>query len=216
MTTKHIWFVRHGESLANAGGITSVASKVPLTDRGKDQAKAAVKALSIKPSLIAVSPYDRARETAVPAILRWSDVELTTWPVQEFTYLSWKKLGPSTVYEREQAALPYWDRMDPDYVDGEDAESYNQMMQRIDDTIQLIHNLKFESAVVFSHKLFLSVLFYRLVNQHPVPPDMQEVRTFLLEYNLPNAAIAHYTFDAQGEARMQRMMTDHLVGKAFS
>ncbi len=216
MTTKHIWFVRHGESLANVGGITSVASKVPLTERGKEQAKAAVKALTVRPTLIATSSYDRARETAVPAILRWPGVELTTWPVQEFTYLSWKKLGPTTVFEREQAAIPYWEKMDPEYIDGDDAESFNQMMQRIDETIDLIKSLKFESAIVFSHKLFLSVLFYRLVNQHPVPPTMEEVRAFLLEYNLPNAAIAHYTFDALGEAQMQRMMTDHLVGKAFS
>ncbi len=214
MTAKHIWFVRHGESLANAGGMTTVASRVPLTERGYEQARAVSKSLPEKPSLIVTSPYDRARETAQLTADKWSDVELVEWPVQEFVYLSWQRLGPSTVEDREQAAIPYWEKMDPDYKDGDDAESYNEMIQRIDQTISLIHDLEHQNAVIFSHKLFLSVLFYRLVNQHPIPPGMEEMRKFLIEYRIPNGAITHYTFDLNGEAQMERMITDHLKGRA--
>lgn len=214
MTAKHIWFVRHGESLANAGGITTEASRVPLTERGYEQAKAVAKALPKKPSLIVTSPYDRARETAQLTADRWSDVKFTEWPVQEFVYLSWQRLGPTTVDEREQAAIPYWERMDPEFKDGDDAESYVEMMQRIDETISLIHALEHETAVIFSHKLFLSVLFYRLVNQHPIPPSMEEMRKFLVEYKIPNGAITHYTFDAEGEAQMEKVITEHLKGRA--
>lgn len=41
-----------------------------------------------EPDLIVVSPEPRAKQTAEPFIARFPGVEVETWPIQEFTYLS--------------------------------------------------------------------------------------------------------------------------------
>ena len=89
--TSIAWLIRHGESVANAGGAVSSFSEIPLTARGRQQAElfaARFDELSADPpTLIVQSPYLRARQTAEPLIRRFAGVPVETWPVQEFTYL---------------------------------------------------------------------------------------------------------------------------------
>ncbi len=63
---KTIYFVRHAESHANADGIMAGQElETPLTDKGRQQAKAAGEFLKDKGiELIMVSPMERTRETA--------------------------------------------------------------------------------------------------------------------------------------------------------
>ena len=63
---KHIYFVRHGESVSNAGGITMEHAKIPLTPRGYAQAIAVAGQLPAKPVRVLSSAFLRARETAKP------------------------------------------------------------------------------------------------------------------------------------------------------
>ena len=62
---KHLYFVRHGQSEANAAGVWSGESNPALTKLGREQAEAAgqaAKALDI--DLIVCSPFDRCVDTA--------------------------------------------------------------------------------------------------------------------------------------------------------
>ena len=62
-----IILVRHGETMANKAQLVLGTSDVPLTELGRDQAKAAAKKISLmepSPTILFSSPYQRAKETA--------------------------------------------------------------------------------------------------------------------------------------------------------
>lgn len=66
---KHLYFVRHGESVLNAQRVFAGHSDTPLTERGRAQAKqAGFQALHLKEvtgiDLVVSSPLSRALETA--------------------------------------------------------------------------------------------------------------------------------------------------------
>lgn len=64
---KHFYMIRHGQTEANEAQIMAGSLDSPLTDMGKDQARAVqntVKTLEIKPSAIIHSNLSRARDTA--------------------------------------------------------------------------------------------------------------------------------------------------------
>ena len=79
---KTIRFIRHAESVANAGLPTTDPGAIPLTESGKlAAALAASEYDGPEPDLIVVSPYLRARQTAEPFIARFPGAEVETWPV---------------------------------------------------------------------------------------------------------------------------------------
>ena len=62
-----IILVRHGETMANKTQLVLGTSDVPLTELGRDQAKAAAQKISLmepSPTFLFSSPYQRAKETA--------------------------------------------------------------------------------------------------------------------------------------------------------
>ncbi|MGH9597257.1 MAG: phosphoglycerate mutase family protein, partial [Edaphobacter sp.] len=58
--------VRHGQSVANAGGRTADHDTNPLTELGRAQARGLVERINCKPTLFVVSPFLRAQQTAEP------------------------------------------------------------------------------------------------------------------------------------------------------
>lgn len=61
----HLYFIRHGQSAMNAVGLFAGSLDSPLTDTGREQAKAAGKAAkSLGIDIIISSPMSRAYETA--------------------------------------------------------------------------------------------------------------------------------------------------------
>ena len=62
-----IILVRHGETIANKAQLVLGTSDVPLTEVGRNQAKAAAQKISLmepSPTFLFSSPYQRAKETA--------------------------------------------------------------------------------------------------------------------------------------------------------
>src|SRR5262245_42062403 len=94
-------FIRHGESLANAGGVTSLTPSIPLTALGRSQAVELSRSFTTSPNLIVTSPYLRAQDTATPTAARFPHVPLEVWPVQEFTYLALKRCFNTTSEQRQ-------------------------------------------------------------------------------------------------------------------
>ncbi len=130
-----VWLVRHGQSLANAGGTTHDFSQIPLTAFGNQQAELFAERfqeLSLDPpTLIVQSPYLRARETAAPLCQRFPDVPVETWPIQEFTYMNPLLVDGLIEIERDRFYARYWLRDDPNYRDGGGAESFIDFLNRV-------------------------------------------------------------------------------------
>ena len=152
---KKVWFVRHGESMANAGQATRDHRSIPLTQQGWSQARA-VSITVPRPELIIVSPYLRARQTAEPLCQRYPDVPVECWDeVHEFVYLSPATCVGTTSSQRRPRVLAYWKAVDRAYVDGEWAESYQHLLERIYTTLSRLEEREQQFIVVFSHAQFM-------------------------------------------------------------
>lgn len=193
-----VWFIRHGQSQANAGEKTSDSSGIELTELGRKQADYIGNYFERDPDLIVSSPYLRALQTAQFLTSRVPNAPFEIWPVQEFTYLSQERCRDTTVTERGPMAGEYWDRYDPHYVDGDLAESFASLMTRVDSMWNILLEMRGDKWVVlFSHAMFIKAALWRWL--HPdnrvTPKGMRHYRNFLYSFPIPNGAILEADFD---------------------
>ena len=188
----NIWFIRHGQSQANAGQKTSDSSGIELSSLGRKQAELVADHFSKAPDLIVSSPYARARQTSECLTRRFPKVPFETWPVQEFTYLAHERCENTTETERVPLAHEYWERYDPHYVDGEAVESYAGFMARVEETwTRLTSDHRDKWVVVFSHAHFIkaSIWWWLHPKDRLTPKGMRRYRNFLYSVPIPNGAI---------------------------
>src|SRR5262249_38630953 len=114
-----LWLIRHGESEANAGGVTSAFDTIALTPRGLRQAERVALLFPDAPQRIVTSSYLRARQTAELTLRRFPAVSVTQDSVHEFTYLAVSRCQNTTFMDRLPMVQEYWQRLDPGYADGE-------------------------------------------------------------------------------------------------
>jgi probable phosphoglycerate mutase len=172
-----IILVRHGQSVANAGGRTADHVSNPLTELGREQSKAFAGRLDCRPTLFIVSPFQRAQQTAEPLRQQYPDVPVEEWPVYEFNFLEPSRHKNSTEDDREPYVRAYWDRLDSTYIDGIDAESFVQFLDR---ARAAIHRLEANDpggcVVMFTHGFFMQA--FRLALLFPDATDARLMENF--------------------------------------
>jgi probable phosphoglycerate mutase len=182
-------FVRHGESLANAGGVTNEPAGIPLTDFGRAQAQAFANSLDDPPHLFVTSPYTRARDTAAPSAARYSFAPLEVWPVQEIASLAVARCVGTSSADRLPMVLEHWDAADPSRCDGEGAESYAEFVARVRAALARLAALPWPMRViVFSHGQFMNGVLWEVGEGSPpvTPETMRGFRAFHLAAPIPN------------------------------
>ena len=102
-----LYCVRHGQSVANAGGLTMEHSAIPLSPLGIAQAAALATVLDVKPSCVLVSSYLRAIETAEPFCARHDCLPEIHPLLHEFSALDANGLQGMTGAERRPLADAY-------------------------------------------------------------------------------------------------------------
>lgn len=170
-------FIRHGESVANAGGVTEEPHSVPLTALGRQQAKALARSFAEPPDLIVTSPYIRARDTAAPTAARFADVPLEVWPVHEVCCLAPGRCVGTTSMQRRPWVEAFWERADPHHRDGEGAETYTEFAGRVRAALGRLADLPPQRIVVFSHGQFMKAIEWEIVQRNP-PLDAEAMRGF--------------------------------------
>lgn len=156
---KEIYIVRHGESEGNAGLPSQNHREIPLTEKGKAQAKEVPQQLPWEPELIVISPFLRARQTARPTLDKYPNTAVEVWPeVREFTYIMPKKCTGTTTAQRRPWVEAYWTQLNPFYIDGEGAESFFELVYRARETLRRIQNSSKQRILIFSHEQFIKVL----------------------------------------------------------
>ncbi|MBP2637776.1 MAG: Phosphoglycerate mutase [Firmicutes bacterium] len=155
---KQIWLIRHGESIANAGAATPDHVTIPLSEVGREQAKQVSLLLPYAPDLIITSPFTRAQQTAVPTLNRFPEVRREVWDVHEFTYLSPASCTNTTAADRRARVNEYWERSDPDYHDGEGAESFREFISRAQAASDRLSRLPDGLIVMFTHAQFVRAM----------------------------------------------------------
>jgi 2,3-bisphosphoglycerate-dependent phosphoglycerate mutase len=175
--TTRIILVRHGQSVANAGGIPPDHITNPLTELGHAQAKAFAEKFDYAPTLFLVSPFLRARQTSEPLLQRFPAVPVEEWPIQEFTYLEPVRHNGTNEEQQMPHILEYWERGDPAYVDGPGAESFTMFVDRARTAIgRLALMAPGGCVVVFTHGLLMQA--FRLVTLFPDATDAELMSNF--------------------------------------
>jgi 2,3-bisphosphoglycerate-dependent phosphoglycerate mutase len=187
--SREVWFIRHGESVANAGGRTTEAATYPLSALGLRQAEQLVAKLP-EPDLIIHSTYHRARQTAEPAIRRFAATPVEAWPVQEVQYLDPALCVGTTQDERRLMAIEYWRRRDP-LFSTPGAESFTGFIGRVRDALDTLARRREQRVLVFSHGHFMKAIAW-LIRTQPAELDagaMSSFWQFVHEVSVPNCAI---------------------------
>lgn len=170
-----VQLMRHGESAANAGQITTGPAEIPLTAAGVVQAEALSRSLVLSPAAIICSPFLRARQTAAPANRRFG-VPVEIWPIQEFTYLAPVRCAGTTVAERRTWVEAYWRRCDPAHVDGPGAESFAQLVDRVRTTLDRLLSYR-GSVLMIGHGHFMQALRW-WIEEQPAVLTAEHVHAF--------------------------------------
>jgi probable phosphoglycerate mutase len=197
---REVWFIRHGESVANAGGRTTEAATYPLTERGYRQAEQLAAGLERTPDLIVHSPYVRARETAEPAMRRFPKTPVEVWPVQEVQYLDPALCVGTTQDERHVLAMEYWQKCDPLHR-APNAESFADFVMRAHAALEAVSKRSEPLTYIFCHGHFMRALAWLLLFR-PAELSAAAMRHFmqmLSAYIVYNCAIQTVYLHPGGE-----------------
>lgn len=173
-----VQLIRHGESIANSGGVSKTPACIPLSALGEAQAAALVAQFPQPPELIVVSAYIRTHQTAAPLCARFPEVPVETWPVHEFTYLNEIQYANTTEAQRSPGARGYWQRLDPLHCEGAGAESFASFMGRVDGLIKTLAQRPEGHISIFTHSFFINAVQWRCL--HPeAEVDADFIRGYL-------------------------------------
>jgi probable phosphoglycerate mutase len=192
-----VWIIRHGESIANAGAATPDPASIPLSWDGDQQSLRFAWSLHVEPDLIVMSPYIRTQETAQPTIQRYPEAKQEIWPIQEITFLSPVKYNNTTAAQRWPHVVDFWNKNDPDHIDGPGAESFNMMIDRVRDMVDRLKKAPEENIFVFCHERIIQGLMVLTAHPDLQPAEMMKTyRAFFEQNAVPNCAYIHAEADA--------------------
>ena len=187
---REVWFIRHAESVANAGGRTKEAPSYPLSELGFRQAEQLAQVLTPAPDLIVVSPYLRARQTAEPYAKRIGTVPVEEWPVQEVQYLDPALCVNTTQDERRAMSIAYWETADADYA-APNGESFVAFVGRAQAALQRLMARTEARTFVFCHGQLISAVAW-LIFTRPAridSPAMRRFYQFVHSFAVPNCSV---------------------------
>jgi probable phosphoglycerate mutase len=169
---KIVYFVRHGESVANVSGIYQTP-ETPLTDRGREQARAiAERAKHIKFEKLVSSPLPRTRETA-------ERIFETTGKQPEYSELFVERLKPKKLQGRKLGE-PEADEMYKKWMASlheggpkfEDGETFNELVARIDKTLKFLEEQEANSMMVVTSGYFMKGVLARIIFGEDLTPQI--------------------------------------------
>jgi 2,3-bisphosphoglycerate-dependent phosphoglycerate mutase len=183
-----ILLVRHGQSVANAGGAPPDHITNPLTELGHAQAKAFAESFACTPTLFLQSPFLRARQTAEPLLQRFPDVPVEEWPIHEFTYLEPARHNGTNEEQQMPHILKYWERPDPAHITGPGAESFTQFLDRAREAIRRLARIAPGGCiVVFTHGFTMQAIRLLLLFPHATDAElMSNFRRFHFNHFIEN------------------------------
>jgi len=185
-----VYCVRHGQSVANAGGLTMEHSAIPLSPLGVAQAAALPSVLDVKPSLVLVSSYRRALETAGPFCARHGSLQEIHPLLHEFSALDANQLLGMGGAERRPLADAYWQACDPALRSGPGAETFFEFDARVEAFATTLPSLP-DGSVLFGHGIWFALLFWKLGGGDAIVTSrgMAAFRRFQLVLPMPNCAV---------------------------
>ncbi|ENW06563.1 hypothetical protein F934_00629 [Acinetobacter beijerinckii ANC 3835] len=191
--TMSIFLIRHAESEANINGRTLSHASIALSENGKQQAKQLCVSLP-QIDYVIISKYLRTYQTAEPILQKYRITAEIDGNIDEFSYLSERKCANTNLDDRKEWVKAYWEKMDRDYRDDDDAESFTDLYICVQLFHKKLRQLEKEYAeknlVIFTHGQFLRLLLTLKDRPKPLSRElMQNFRLDLIQQPIPNTTI---------------------------
>ncbi len=202
MTVKTITFIRHGQSVANAGGVTMEHAAIPLSDLGERQAEHLATLLPEQVTEIWTSKFIRAQQTAEPYLRKVQRLAQTHPLVHEFDNFDPNIIAGMTGEERAPLREAYWETADPSLRMGGVAESFLDFESRVDAFLPVLQSMP-DKTLVFGHGMWIGLLIWKLMGFTARDQlGMKAFRRFQNGLPMPNCAVYHFTETAAGQWRV--------------
>lgn len=159
---KTLTFIRHGESKANAGGVTIKHELIPLSDAGFAQACSIADSLNMKPSIVLVSELIRTQQTAQYFCTKYQTSYQIEPLLNEFSVISHELIADMRGIERRPIANAYWQEGDVNKRMGVEADTFIEFNERITQFISKMPSLP-DNTVIFGHGIWFGLLVWRLM-----------------------------------------------------
>ena len=191
-----IFLVRHAESEANINGKTLSHASIALSEHGHKQAQDLCSKLPRIDHVI-VSQYLRTQQTAAPILEKYNLTFEVDEHLHEFSYLSERKCANTNLNDRKAWVNAYWEKMDCQYRDADDAESFEDLYLRVQAFQEKLKTLAPRYAeknlAVFSHGQFLQLLIMQIQQPRPLTKElMQQFRSDLVRQPIKNTEVFTY------------------------
>ncbi|EPF6421021.1 TPA: histidine phosphatase family protein [Acinetobacter baumannii] len=191
-----IFLIRHAESEANINGKTLSHASIALSKHGHKQAQALCSKLPEIDHVI-VSQYLRTHQTAAPLLEKYNLSFEVDEHLHEFSYLSERKCANTNMDDRKAWVNAYWEKMDYQYKDADDAESFEDLYMRVQafhEKLKVLNeNYVQKNLAVFSHGQFLQLLMMQIQQPQPISKDlMQQFRYNLVYQPIRNTQVFTY------------------------
>ena len=187
---KKIVFVRHGQSVANAGGVTMEHAEIPLSPLGMQQAALLAPRLDKNPKSVLVSSYQRTSETAAPYCELIGRKPTIHHLLHEFYTIDPALMQGMQGEERRPLVETYWKLADPQHRMGERAESFEDFVGRVAE-FRTDHLPALEhGTVVFGHGMWIGLMCWQLMGfDTDGSHGMRMFRRFQSGFPMPNCAV---------------------------
>jgi len=195
MSTKLIYFVRHGETVLNAQNIRQ-GPEGSLTDKGRTQALATAKRFPKEkghPEIIIASPYERTKETA--SIIS----EELKLPV-EYSDLLVERRNPSEIigqWAGDRDVRQIVDRMDQSFHDDNlrvsDEENFVDLKMRAKKLLEFASRRKENKIIMVTHKIFLRMVVSYMLYGDKLNASMYNSLSYFNPIDNASMAICSYT-----------------------
>lgn len=200
---KILTFIRHGESIANAGGVTMAHDAIPLSELGKAQAQALATALDLQPGRIVVSEFLRTHQTALPFCNKVSMQPVIHSALNEFSCLDPALIQGMVGAQRRPIAEAYWQAADPEQRMGKQADTFHEFEQRVTAFIPELDSLP-DKTVLFGHGIWFALLTWKLLGFNARHHQgMKAFRRFRSGFPMPNTAVYRLESFTPGRWRVQ-------------
>jgi broad specificity phosphatase PhoE len=201
---KTLYFIRHGQSVANIGGKSLPDIEIPLTVAGQKQAQELVKKFPISPSKIYSSELLRAKQTAQVFAHLYQIPSETLTILNEFSYLGFENINDMDGQERRKLAQLYWEKATIEYRDHHDSDCFQDFLDRVDLFIRRIDFFN-DNSLFFGHGIWIALLAWRLLGC-PIETalDIKAFRQFQTALPLDNTVIYKLSISQDGVKQLQK------------
>lgn len=200
---KTITFVRHGESTANAGGITMAQAKIPLSELGTQQVAALAPLLPAQPALILTSGYLRTQQTSKPYCERLGMAAMPNPFLNEFSAIDPALIAGMDGAQRKPFMDEFWREPSMTKRMGKDADTFAEFVQRVTAFEQGMDALP-DGTVIFGHGIWIGLMVWQALGfTCNDDAGMKAFRRFQLGLPMPNCATYRLFSFEDGSWRVQ-------------